>query len=554
MDDQANEQQTTGQSKLDAAKLQALLDGVDRLNSTLSMDTLLDHILAVGQELTGSQAGSVILHDEKQDDLYFAAASGPTANDVRNIRIPLGKGKAGMVFARGLSLVENDLNDHYKAVDDKTHFVTQSMVYVPLVFASKCYGVLQLLNKQTASGAEPYDRADLELTQRLAVQATIAIRNARLFERMLASSGLYAEPEHRRDLVPLVIGEKTSALVEVATILFVDMRGFSKFCLAVSNNPTRIQTYLNQFFGALAEAVLANCGIVNKFLGDGLLALFRGPEASARAVQCAFCMRDKFSVLHRKWQDEINSDIGFLDIGVGIASDEVTIGAVGDDKVSDFTIIGNAVNLAAALEHEARDGKRVLCDNRTFRAVQSFVADVKGPYPYRMAKADTQFLIYDLRGLRSAQKAGKIFICHAHADIERIKALIIPCLERHGFDAFLAEASIEVGTKWDQAIGTAIKACDYFLVVVSKNALSSSPVSDEVHYALSLEQEKGRTWIMPVLLDQVETTLSIHWQLPRRQYKDLTTKDGLTNFEAMLQGLAATSELKSRNETSTLPG
>ena len=89
--------------QLDAAKLQALLDAVDRLTSSLALDEVLGHLLAIGQQLTSSQAGSVILHDAKQNDLYFAAATGPTAGDVKNIRIPVGKGKAGTVFARRLS-------------------------------------------------------------------------------------------------------------------------------------------------------------------------------------------------------------------------------------------------------------------------------------------------------------------------------------------------------------------------------------------------------------------------------------------------------------------
>src|SRR5574341_1297579 len=100
---------TEERPRLDATKLQALLDSVDRLTSTLSMDNLLEHILAIGQGLTSSQAGSVILHDEKRDDLYFAAATGPTADDVKSLRIPVGKGKAGTVFTRRLSIIENDI-------------------------------------------------------------------------------------------------------------------------------------------------------------------------------------------------------------------------------------------------------------------------------------------------------------------------------------------------------------------------------------------------------------------------------------------------------------
>ena len=526
-----------GRQPIDAGKLQALLDAVDQLTSTLSLEDLLGHILAIGGKLTGSEAGSVILHDPKRNDLYFAAATGPTAADVKDLRIPVGKGKAGSVFVRRLSLVENALTDHYKALDEKTKFVTHSLVCVPLVFADRCYGVLQLLNK--AGGAAPYDKADLELTQRLASQATIAIRNAFLFDRMLASSGLYAAPEQRRDLVPLVTGENPVPIVEHATVMFVDMRGFARFCRTVGNNPTRIQGYLKDFFGTLAEVVLANGGIVNKFLGDGLLAVFRGSDAPARAVQAAFAMHERFAPLREGWQERLSEDISFLDIGVGIASDEITIGAIGDDKISDFTIIGGAVNLAAALERRARDGKRVLCDGPTYRAVAALVAGTAGPETVQLGSSESKFQVYDLRGLRAAAGVGKVFICHAHADVGRVRELIVPRLDKFGFEFFLAESSIPAGELWDKAIGDAIKTSDHFLVVVTKGALTSLPVSHEVHFAFMLEPKKSRSWIMPVLLDEVADTSDIHWQLPRCQYTDLRSGDGIAEFEATLRGLAA---------------
>ena len=149
-----------------------------------------------------------------------------------------------------------------------------------------------------------------------------------------------------------------------------------------------------------------------------------------------------------------------------------------------------------------------------------------------------------------------MFVCHAHPDLTRIKDLIVPRLARHGFECFLAENSITIGEDWDKAIEKAIRSSDYFLVVVSKTALKSSPVSDEVHFAFSLEKAKGRSWIMPVLLEQqAGDPADIHWQLPRRQYKDLSTPDGIADFEAALGALAAATADGARDaEPSSLSG
>jgi adenylate cyclase len=515
---------------LGADKLQILLDAADRLISTLSLDAVLAHILDIGGELTNSEAGSVILYDTEQENLYFAAATGPTADEVKSIRIPVGKGKAGMVFETGQSIVENVLKDHYKAVDEKTHFVTQSMICVPLRFGTKTLGVLQLMNKR--AGAGDYDATDLELTQRLAVQATIAIRNATLFERLLSSSGLHAEPGVRQDLVPMVTGEAPQARIERATILFADMRGFRNFSGAVLNSPAKIQSYLTQFFQLLANSVLTHGGIVNKFLGDGLMAVFRGADSPLRAVQAAFHMREQFTALRREWQRGISRNLNFLDVGVGIATDEIMIGAIGDHKVSDFTIIGSAVNLAAALERQAREGRFILCDVCTYEAVQPWIGEFEGPLEI------SDYLIYNLASLRSALSRTLVFICHSSANIEAIRQTILPRLEKYGLEVFLAESSIKIGDKWDQAIVTAIDACDYFMIVMSKESAASTNVSDEVYYAFGQRQHRGPNWIMPVRLEKIEPS-QIHWQLGRHQYRDLTTADGLADFDAVLKEFAA---------------
>ena len=145
-------------------------------------------------------------------------------------------------------------------------------------------------------------------------------------------------------------------------------------------------------------------------------------------------MQEKFVPLRNSWQeseaDVVSVDIGYIDIGVGIASDRITIGAVGDDKVSDFTIIGGAVNLAAALERMARGGKRILCDGPTFRAVRALISDVNGPELNPLGTSDSSFQIYDLRGLGKATSVGGFFICHAHPDLDRIKELIVPLLTK----------------------------------------------------------------------------------------------------------------------------
>ena len=98
----------------------------------------------------------------------------------------------------------------------------------------------------------------------------------------------------------------------------------------------------------LATRVIDHRGVVNKFLGDGLMAFFRGSDASALdAVRCAFSILSAFDELKAEWNDDNNVGLKFLDIGIGISTEDVILGSIGSGQVLDFTAIGTGVNLAA---------------------------------------------------------------------------------------------------------------------------------------------------------------------------------------------------------------
>jgi len=372
-------------SSLSKRELLALLDTANELTATETLQQALVNILGLAGGLLKAAAGSVILHDTQRNDLYFAAVTGPVAESLRARHIPIEKTKAGQVFTTGQPVVENQLEDHYKEVDRQTEFVTRSMICVPLSHRRATYGVMQLLNK--AAGKEPYDERDIELATRFGTQATIAIHNARLFEQMLATSGLYARPEVRQDLIQQMTARGRATIRERFTVLFADIRGFTQLC-SMMPRAERIQALLSDYVAMLSTLVVEGDGIVNKVVGDGMVALFRGPEGPANGVRVALQMVDGFGRLRASWNETTNFSIDFLDIGIGIATDDdVILGTVGDENFHDFTVIGPAVNLAAALVDAARDGHRILSDMLTVGALsdKSIVA-ADGPHKFKLDK------------------------------------------------------------------------------------------------------------------------------------------------------------------------
>ena len=291
--------------------------------------------------------------------------------------VPIIGSIAGDVFSSGRPLVVESVagdSDHFKEVDIDVHHTTDSMVCVPLTAAGRRLGVMQLLNKRTGIYAE----RDLALLEHFSAQAAVAIRNVQLFEDLLAHMGLYGS--RSPGVGPAELFEELNAPPrhEQVTILFADMRGFTRLSQLV-DRPEQTFAYLNEFLRLLATTVLKHEGLVSKFLGDGLMAIFRRPGHSERAVACAFEIVAGFYPLQEAWDDDSNTRLDFLDIGVGIATDSVLLGSVGTERVRDFTAIGGSVVLAAYLTDIAREGEQVIVDRRTFRLAQRLIRQYDGP-------------------------------------------------------------------------------------------------------------------------------------------------------------------------------
>lgn len=370
-----------GDSVLSLEDLLGLVDSAKELSSEVDLSDLLEKILRRAGDLTGSPSGSVFLYDGERPGLYFAAATGPKAQqalakfgELAPDRIPVEGSKAGRVYLSGETLVEHSVVSepgHFKGVDRETNYRTESMICVPLAIGAERIGAVQLLNKT----AGDYTQRDMRLLEHFAAHAAVAIRNAQHFRDLLAYKGLLTSSVTGRKAGDLLRELNAPAHRERMTVVFADMRGFTRLTRTLGD-PIAIERHLNEFLTMLASQAVRYDGFVNKFLGDGMLALFRGTDTEVRAIRCAFAIVDRFTELQQQWNQNRNEDLGFLDVGIGIATGEVIIGSIGSGRVKDFTALGNSVNLAAAFEQDARGGQRVLVDQNTYNAIKNSVAEV----------------------------------------------------------------------------------------------------------------------------------------------------------------------------------
>jgi adenylate cyclase len=156
------------------------------------------------------------------------------------------------------------------------------------------------------------------------------------------------------------------------TVLFSDVRGFTTYSEHL--DPQEVVTFLNRFFDRLTEAVFEQDGTVDKFIGDGMMAFFGAPleleNHATRACAAALAMEQALKELNDA------KDLGSTEserpvaIGVGINTGEMVAGNIGSSRRFEYTVVGDAVNLAARLEPLNRLlGTNILLSEATYRDV-----------------------------------------------------------------------------------------------------------------------------------------------------------------------------------------
>lgn len=164
--------------------LKQLIDLAGQINSSLDLDTVLDHAMQAAEELLQAEASSIFQVDEERGDLFFRLARGEKADQVKEIRVGMGEGVAGWVAAHQAPLIVADTRDDpvfNPRVDAQTGFATRSILCVPLRHRDCLLGVIQVLNKRGSGG---FDSHDLEMLALLGNQIAIALENARSYERI----------------------------------------------------------------------------------------------------------------------------------------------------------------------------------------------------------------------------------------------------------------------------------------------------------------------------------------------------------------------------------
>jgi GAF domain-containing protein len=365
-----------------------------------------DIILKMAATLCKADQSALILADEQRTSLHLAANWGHhrTAFKIGNTWPFESMLTAGVAIrsAKVLHIPDYAETERYKNGDPEAIQMVETegirtRLVVPLMRDNLAIGAITLSRREVRT----FDESEIELIETFAAQAVIAIENVRQFK---ALETLNAELEERvkeqvneiermarlKRFLPAAVADTVMSTGSedllkshrvMLGVLMCDIRGFTAFCETAEPEETIevLQTY-HEEMGKLINASGAG---VDQRVGDGIMVLFNDPvpcaDPAGQAVRLAIAMHERMAELCTNWK-KLGHRLGF---GVGVSLGYATVGIVGFEGRIDYSASGTAINLAARLCDEARDGEILLSPRARTAVEDSFQIELRDEITFK---------------------------------------------------------------------------------------------------------------------------------------------------------------------------
>jgi adenylate cyclase len=268
------------------------------------------------------------------------------------------------------------------------HSKARALLIVPLIVEAEIIGSITLRQSETA---RDWSQSEIELAEAVAEQAAIAVQQAKLYETTKKQAELLQKKEQKvrelnnyltesilkRFLPEAIVNKAAEGKLSLdltpeprrVTVLFCDLVGFTN--LSSHLEVVLLAEILNEYLEAMSKAVFDLGGTVDKFLGDGVMAMFGAPESlscpeqARRAIATARTMHYYLQKLNERWQakaSKTEQQIPTLEMRCGIHQGKAVVGMFGGGQRKDYTAVGTVVNIAARLQSVAEPNSILISD------------------------------------------------------------------------------------------------------------------------------------------------------------------------------------------------
>ncbi len=343
------------------------------LGSDFSQEDIFKKVSEMVFRLTPADRFLVLLKDAGTGELVTVGAEfrNPASAQIGD-EVTISKTVVQRVMAERVSLLSFDTHSDKRFVEAKSIVMQNisSVMCSPLLSKNDVLGVIYVDCRESMKLLK---EDDLDLLNAVAAETSIAVDNALTHKRLVREE--LARAKFRRFMPPHVVDEilaspntlSLGGTTSCITALFSDIRSFTS--MSEKLQPQVVVQILNEYFADMTPIVFEHKGLLDKFMGDGLMALFGVPyacdTAASDAVAAAIQMQRR---MHSVNDDLKAQGLKEISIGIGINTGTATVGYIGSRDRTDYTAIGDSVNLAARLEKQAGRGQ-IIISSSTFEAI-----------------------------------------------------------------------------------------------------------------------------------------------------------------------------------------
>jgi len=229
------------------------------------------------------------------------------------------------------------------------------------------------------------------------------VRDLRAKERIKETLGKYIDPKIVAKVIEQTDAGSAKGERREMTVMFTDMKGFTS--LSEELMPSNLVVLLNRYLSLMSAPVTANLGVVDKYIGDAVMAFWGPPFTEERAHAALACVTALVQVTQiDQLRAELPELIGrrkglpLIDIHIGISTGEVVVGAIGSEITHEYTVIGDTVNVGSRLESLNKEyGTRILlCDATRLLAGERF--EVREVDTIRVVGKEDPIRVFELLG------------------------------------------------------------------------------------------------------------------------------------------------------------
>jgi len=405
----AEKEKNVGAMKRSHERLSTMIGVSNALSTIHELNALLDEILDLLFKIFPQGRGFVMLTDEETGELQQQTVRRSAALADSDEKITVSTAVINEVMSGPNAVLSSDTmsDDRFSDRMSIVNLQIRSMMCAPLVVRDEVLGLIHL---DTTSRSGAFTEDDLQLLTGVANQAAISIKNARLMDQVQAEAATRGQLQ--RYLSPDLVDRIQRGEMDLdvggdmkhGTVFFSDIIGFTR--MSEQMPPSDVVALLNRYFHVMEEIIFRHGGTIDKFGGDSIMA-FWGVLVSREfdaidAVSAAVEMQNGLFAFNCELKDQERTAIR---MGIGLNTGEFVAGNIGSEQKIEFTVIGDAVNLAQRIESLAGRGQ-VLISPSTYEAVRTEVCAIE--FPPVMVKNKTEPVsVFNVRALRPTAGSGR---------------------------------------------------------------------------------------------------------------------------------------------------